>query len=136
MADVPWKRAESLAALAEWSDFLVVATAGGADTRHLISADVLAALGANGYIVNIARGSVIDESALVDALVAKRIAGAALDVFENEPNVPAALLSLDNVVLLPHVGSATHETRRAMGDLVIANLRSFFDDGRLLTPVA
>ncbi|MBI3714674.1 MAG: 2-hydroxyacid dehydrogenase [Betaproteobacteria bacterium] len=125
----------TLAGLAKWADFLVVASAGGAGTRHLVSREVIAALGPEAFLINISRGSVIDENALVDALVQKRIGGAALDVFEFEPKVPEALLALDNVVLLPHVGSATHETRQAMADLVLANLRSYLDTGKLLTPV-
>jgi len=125
----------SLVELARWADFLVVAVAGGAQTRKLISRDVIDGLGAKGFLVNISRGSVVDEAALVDALVNKRIAGAALDVFENEPNVPDALLSLDNVVLLPHIASGTRETRQAMADLTFNNLRSFFRDGNLITRV-
>ena len=126
----------SLEELAHWADFLVVASAGGPDTRHLVSSKVLAALGPDGFLVNISRGSVIDEAALVDALVNKKIAGAGLDVFENEPQVPEALMTLDNVVLLPHISSGTHETRQAMAVLTMANLRSFFAEGRLLTPVS
>ena len=133
--DVGFTYEASLADLARWADFLVVASAGGPETRHLVSADVLNALGPHGFLINIARGSVIDEAALVDALVNKKIAGAGLDVFENEPHVPQALLALDNVVLLPHIASGTHETRQAMADLTLANLRSYFADGRLLTPV-
>jgi lactate dehydrogenase-like 2-hydroxyacid dehydrogenase len=135
VADAPYAYEASAAALAEWADFLVVACAGGAATRHLVSAQVLSALGPKGFLINISRGTVVDEGALVDALVNRRIAGAALDVFENEPQVPAELMSLENVVLLPHVGSGTHETRRAMGDLVKANLHSYFSTGRLKTPV-
>jgi hydroxypyruvate reductase len=122
-------------ALAAASDFFVIATAGGPQTRHLVSRAVIAALPPQAFLINIARGSVVDESALVEALVQKRIAGAALDVFEHEPHVPESLLQLDNVVLLPHIGSATHETRQAMADLTLANLQSFFRDGTLLTPV-
>jgi lactate dehydrogenase-like 2-hydroxyacid dehydrogenase len=133
--DVPFVYEPSLAALAQWSDFLVIASAGGAGTRHLISADIIEALGPAGFLINISRGSVIDETALVDALAAKRLAGAGLDVFEHEPNVPEALLALDNVVLLPHIASGTHETREAMGDLTFDNLRHFFASGQLLTPV-
>ncbi|MFZ2736908.1 MAG: 2-hydroxyacid dehydrogenase [Burkholderiaceae bacterium] len=121
--------------LARWADFLVVATAGGPQTRHLVSAEVLDALGPQGYLINISRGSVIDEQALSTALAQHRIAGAALDVYEKEPVVPEALLALDNVVLLPHISSATHETRQAMGDLTVANLKSFFESGTLLTPI-
>ncbi|MGO4306666.1 2-hydroxyacid dehydrogenase [Cupriavidus sp. RAF12] len=122
----------SLEALAEWADFLVVATSGGPATRHLISASVLRALGPQGYLINIARGTVVDEAALVDALTHKQIAGAGLDVFENEPHVPEALFGLDNVVLLPHVASGTHETRAAMANLVFENLQSFFATGAVV----
>ncbi|EKZ98103.1 2-oxo-carboxylic acid reductase [Cupriavidus sp. HMR-1] len=122
----------SLEALASWADFLVVATSGGPSTRHLISASVLEALGPQGYLINIARGTVVDEAALVSALTDKRIAGAGLDVFEREPHVPDALFALDNVVLLPHVASGTHETRAAMADLVFDNLQSFFATGAVL----
>jgi hydroxypyruvate reductase len=132
--DYPYE--PSLVALADWADFFVVACAGGPETNGLVSADVISALGPRGFLINIARGTVVDERALVDALMNERIAGAALDVFKDEPNVPAELLTLDNVVLLPHIASGTNETRNAMADLVIANLRSFFSDGRLLTPVA
>jgi hydroxypyruvate reductase len=135
VAAVPWPHEKSLSALAQWCDFLMVAVSGGASTRHLVTAGVLDALGPEGFIINIARGSVIDEPALVDALLHQRIAGAALDVFEHEPKVPEALMALDNVVLLPHVASATNETRRGMGELVLNNLRSFFTEKRLLTPV-
>jgi lactate dehydrogenase-like 2-hydroxyacid dehydrogenase len=100
-----------------------------------VSAEVLTALGPKGFLVNAARGTVVDEKALVDALVGKHLGGAALDVFEDEPNVPPELLALDNVVLLPHVASSTHETFKAMEDLVLENLRSFFRDGRPVTPV-
>lgn len=129
---VPGQEAQhepSLPELARWCDVLVVITAGGAETRHLVDADVLAALGPEGFIVNAARGSVIDEAALVAALVEKRIAGAGLDVFADEPRVPEALFALDNVVLLPHIASATRETRQAMGQRVFDNLASYFDRG-------
>ena len=121
--------------LARWCDFLVVTAAGGASTNHLVNREVLDALGPQGILVNVARGSVVDEAALVAALRDKRIAGAGLDVFEHEPRVPAELLALDNVVLTPHVASGTEETRAAMADLVIENLHSFFASGRLTTPV-
>ena len=125
----------SLTALAQWADFLVVAVTGGPQTRGLISREVIEALGPEGYLVNISRGSVVDEPELVEALVDKRIAGAALDVFDKEPKVPEALLALDNVVLFPHMASGTRETFRAMEDLTLDNLRSFFASGRLVTPV-
>ena len=133
VADVPWTHEPSLIDLARWADFLVLITAGGAGTRHLVNAAVLDALGPEGYLINVARGSVVDESALIAALSHKRIAGAGLDVFENEPNVPPALMTLDNVVLLPHVASATHQTRQAMADRVFDNLHSYFASGRLLS---
>ncbi len=132
----PYQFEASAAALAAWADFLVVASSGGTSTLRLVSREVIDALGPQGFLVNISRGSVVDQAALVDALQAGRIAGAALDVFDDEPNVPPALMGLDNVVLLPHIASATGETRQAMADCVLANLRSWFDHGRLLTPVA
>ncbi|MFL6118073.1 2-hydroxyacid dehydrogenase [Actinophytocola sp.] len=134
--DVPYTYADSPAALAAGVDVLVVATSGGSATAGLVSAAVLAALGPSGYLVNIARGSVVDEPALVEALRAGTIAGAALDVFADEPNVPPALLDRDDVVLLPHIGSADTETREAMGDLAFRNLQQFMTDGTLVTPVA
>lgn len=121
--------------LAAWADFLVVTVVGGASTRHLVDADVLAALGESGFLVNVSRGSVVDETALIAALTQRRIAGAALDVFEREPEVPAALRALDNVLLLPHLASSTRETFAAMEDLVLDNLRRFFAEGALVTPV-
>lgn len=130
--DVPYGFEPSIEALASWADFLVLATSGGPSTRHLISARVLEALGPKGYLINIARGTVVDEAALIDALTYRRIAGAGLDVFENEPHVPEALYQLDNVVLLPHVASGTHETRQAMADLVFDNLQAFFATGAVL----
>jgi lactate dehydrogenase-like 2-hydroxyacid dehydrogenase len=133
---VTYDHAASLVELADWADFLVITAAGGPATRNLVSAEVIDALGPEGFLVNVARGSVVDEPALVCALGEKRIAGAALDVFVDEPKVPPALMELDNVVLLPHIASATHETRNAMGELVIENLRSFFATGRVKTPVA
>ena len=125
----------STAELAAQSDFLVLITPGGAGTRKLVSAEVLKALGPQGCVINVARGSVIDEAALIEALQAGTVAGAALDVFENEPNVPQALRELDNVVLTSHIGSATGQTRRAMADLAFANLRSKFAGEPLPTPV-
>jgi len=121
--------------LAAGVDVLVVAAAGGAGTQRLVDRDVIAALGADGYLVNIARGSVVDEVALVEALEAGRLAGAGLDVFADEPNVPEALWTMDNVVLLPHVASGTVETRAAMEDLTLRNLDEFLRTGRLVTPV-
>lgn len=122
VADLPWSHEPDLHALARWADYLVVITSGGAGTRHLIDGAVLEALGPRGFLINVARGSVVDEQALVRALLERRIAGAGLDVYEHEPAVPAELLQLDNVVLLPHVASATQETRQAMAELTLANL--------------
>ncbi|PKO44694.1 MAG: 2-hydroxyacid dehydrogenase [Betaproteobacteria bacterium HGW-Betaproteobacteria-3] len=123
------------AALAAAVDFLVVITPGGAQTRKLIDTEVLTALGPQGFLVNVARGSVVDQAALVEALQAGRIAGAGLDVFEDEPDVPLALRAMDNVVLTPHIGSATWQTRRAMADLAFGNLQAHFAGQPLLTPV-
>jgi lactate dehydrogenase-like 2-hydroxyacid dehydrogenase len=131
----PWPFEPSIVELARWADQLVLTCAGGPATHHLVSAEVLEALGPGGFLVNVARGSVVDEAALVRALVGGKLGGAALDVFEDEPRVPEALLALENVVLLPHVGSATEETRDAMADLVLENVRAFYRDGRLVTPV-
>ena len=122
-------------ALAAQVDFLVVITPGGAGTRHLINADVLKALGPKGYLINVARGSVVDEAALIDALQKGVIAGAGLDVFEKEPHAPEALWSMDNVVLTPHIASATWQTRQAMADLAASNLRAHFEGQPLLSPV-
>ena len=125
----------TLLQLARESDVLVIAAAGGDGTQKLVSAEVIAALGENGFLVNIARGSVVDQDALVAALVDGRLAGAGLDVFDDEPHVPAALLELDTVVLLPHLASGTVETRQAMTDLTLANLDAYLADRTLVTPV-
>ena len=124
--DVAYRFIPTLKELAAAVDFLVVACPGGAATKNIVNAEVLAALGKKGTIVNIARGSIIDEPALVRALADGTIKGAGLDVFVDEPNIPAELYKMDNVVLLPHVGSATRETRQAMGDLCKANLDAWF----------
>jgi len=124
--DVPYRFVPDLKSLAAAADFLVVACPGGAATKNIVDADLLAALGTKGTLVNIARGSIVDEPALVRALAAGTIKAAGLDVFVDEPNIPPALFAMDNVVLLPHVGSATHETRKAMGDLCKANLDAWF----------
>ncbi|ARP86210.1 2-hydroxyacid dehydrogenase [Bordetella genomosp. 9] len=133
--DVPYTYEASLRDLAAWADFLVVATVGGPSTFHLISKEVIEALGPKGTIVNIARGPVIDENALVEALQTGKLGNAALDVFEHEPKVPDALKANDNVVLLPHIGSATLETRLEMENLMLANLEAFLKTGKVLTPV-
>ncbi|WP_110777363.1 2-hydroxyacid dehydrogenase [Mycolicibacterium peregrinum] len=135
VAGCPYTYVESAVGLARQVDVLIVAAAGGSGTRHLVDRDVLDALGPDGYLINIARGSVVDEEALVEALSEGRLAGAGLDVFTDEPNVPEALLSLDTVVLLPHVGSGTVETRAAMEALTLANLDKFLESGELVTPV-
>lgn len=122
-------------ALAAQVDFLIVITPGGAGTRHLINAEVLQALGSGGYLINVARGSVVDEAALVQALQQGVIAGAGLDVFEKEPHVPEALWALDNVVLTPHIASGTRQTRQAMADLAAANMAAHFAGRPLLSPV-
>jgi lactate dehydrogenase-like 2-hydroxyacid dehydrogenase len=132
--DVPWSRYPDLVAMAREVDLLVVACPGGPATRGLVSREVLSALRPSSFLVNISRGSVIDEPALVEALVAGRIAGAGLDVFADEPNVPAPLLDLPNVVLTPHIGSATEETRDAMAQLVVDNLDAHYAGRPLLTP--
>lgn len=125
----------SVTELARHSDFLVLAVPGGAATRHLVDAEVLRCLGPEGYLINISRGTVVDETALIDALQTGAIAGAGLDVFEHEPKVPEALTALANVVLLPHIGSGTHETRQAMADLTTANVDAWFKEGRTITRV-
>lgn len=132
---VEYAYATSPAALAASVDVLVVATAGGPSTRHLVDRSVIAALGPDGFLINVARGSVVDEDALVAALVAGELAGAGLDVYAEEPSVPDELVRMHNVVLLPHLASATVETRGAMERLVLENLEAFLADGRLLTPV-
>ncbi len=133
--DVPYDYFDSLVNLASWSDFLVIATVGGASTRGLINESVLRALGPTGILVNIARGSVIDEPAMVRVLTEGALGGAGLDVFDKEPKVPDALKTMNNVVLMPHVASATHETRRAMTDCLLENLASYFATGKVLTPI-
>ena len=133
VADVPWSYEPSLVELAGWADFLMVITAGGEGTRHLIDNRILDALGPRGFLVNISRGSVVDEKALVRALVEKRIAGAGLDVFEDEPHVPNELLALDNVILMPHIGSTTEETRLALSQRTFDNLELFFSEGRMIS---
>ncbi len=126
----------TLAGMARAVDILLVITPGGAGTANIVDAAVLEALGPEGVLINVARGSVVDEKALIEALKAGRIAAAGLDVFADEPRVPQALIDMDNVVLLPHVGSASHHTRRAMGQLVVDNVAAFLAGRGPLTPVA
>jgi hydroxypyruvate reductase len=133
--DVPYEYYPDLLDMAKACDFLIVACAGGAETQDLIDSHVLKALGSKGFLINIARGSVVNEDDLLIALRNHAIAGAGLDVFADEPNVPEAMLTMDNVVLSPHVGSATLETRTKMGQLVINNFLAHFNGNPLLTPV-
>jgi lactate dehydrogenase-like 2-hydroxyacid dehydrogenase len=131
-----WRFEPDLQQLARDSDILVLCAPGGPATEHLVDAAVLDALGPQGYLVNVARGSVVKEDELIAALAGGAIAGAALDVFDGEPDIDPRFFDLDNVVLAPHVGSATSETRMAMARLTLDNLHRFFADGSALTPVA
>jgi lactate dehydrogenase-like 2-hydroxyacid dehydrogenase len=133
--DVEYPYAASPVELAASVDVLVVAVTGGPSSTGLVDRAVLDALGPEGYLVNVSRGRVVDEAELVAALVEGRLAGAGLDVYTDEPHVPKALTGLDNVVLLPHVGSATVQTRAAMGELTLRNVASFLKTGELVTPV-
>jgi Lactate dehydrogenase and related dehydrogenases len=133
--DVDYPYYPSARELAAAVDTLMVVVPGGRATRHLVDADVLAALGPNGIVINIGRGSVVDTQALITALREGTIGGAGLDVYEDEPHVPQELIDMETVVLLPHVGSASLATRRAMGQLVVDNLISWFERGTALTPV-
>ncbi len=134
-ADVAYPYHDSLLKLAEACDTLMVVAPGGPETHHAVNGEVLAALGSNGILINIGRGTVVDEAALIEALDKGVIHGAGLDVFEDEPHVPAGLMALDRVTLLPHVGSASVHTRDAMGQLVVDNLTSWFETGKAATPV-
>jgi lactate dehydrogenase-like 2-hydroxyacid dehydrogenase len=133
--DVSYRYHPTLLGLARSCDVLMVAASGGSETKHLVDAEVLAALGPDGILVNVGRGSVVDEQALVRALKDGKILSAGLDVFEDEPRVPAELIAMEHVVLLPHVGSASVHTRNAMGQLVVDNLVSWFDGHGAVTPV-
>lgn len=138
VADAPYRHFGNLIEMARWADYLVSAAPGGAGTRHLINAQVLAALGPNGYVVNVGRGTVLDTQALIDALRAKRIAGAGLDVLEGEPSVPPLLpelLQFDNVVVTPHCAARAPESQTAATELILANLNAHFSGKPLLTPV-
>jgi hydroxypyruvate reductase len=134
-ADVPYQAYQSPLELARNSDILFLCAAGGPGRGHIVTAEILDALGPRGIFVNIARGWLVDEAALVRALSERRLGAAGLDVFENEPQVPDALLGLDNVVLTPHIASNTEETMRAMGQCVLDNIRSWFAGKGALTPV-
>ncbi|HWP17295.1 MAG TPA: NAD(P)-dependent oxidoreductase, partial [Xanthobacteraceae bacterium] len=134
-ADVPYRHYPNILDMARDVNLMVVITPGGAATKNLVNANVLKALGPEGILINVARGSVVDEEALVKALKEKTILSAGLDVFVNEPQVPQELIDMDNVVLLPHVGSASHATRRAMDELVANNIVSWFSGKGAITPV-
>jgi hydroxypyruvate reductase len=133
--DVPYRHFDSLAALADWCSVLMVAVRAGPDTHHAVNADILKRLGEDGHVVNIARGSVIDQAALLAALSDKTIAGAGLDVYAREPHAPDALTALPNVVLTPHIGGHTLESHVAMQNCVMANLEAFFAGKPLAYPV-
>ncbi len=133
--DVTYTYYDDLTAMAAAADVLICITPGGAATRHLVNADVLAALGPSGTLINVGRGSVVDETALIEALQTGALGWAGLDVFEDEPRVPQALRDLPNTVLLPHVGSGTIETRAAMGTLTVDNLLQHLTEGTVKTPV-
>lgn len=133
--DVPYRYYGELLEMAREVDVLIAIVPGGAETQHMINEEVMAALGPTGVLINVARGSVVDEEALIRALANGTIAAAGLDVYEHEPNVPDALIAMENVVLLPHVASATHLTRRAMAQLVVDNLIAWSDGRPVLTPV-
>jgi len=124
--EVPYQYFPSLEALAEWCSVLMIAVRAGNDTNHVVDANILKKLGKDGYVVNISRGSVIDQQALVAALTDQTIAGAGLDVYAKEPHAPDALTALPNVVLSPHIGGHTLESHVAMQDCVMANLEAFF----------
>jgi lactate dehydrogenase-like 2-hydroxyacid dehydrogenase len=134
-SDVPYRHYADLREMAAAVDVLLVIVPGSPSTRHMVNADVLKALGPDGIFINVGRGSSVDEPALIQALKDGTIRSAGLDVFANEPHVPAELIALPNTVLLPHVGSASVYTRNAMGQLVVDNLESWFDKGKPLTPV-
>jgi lactate dehydrogenase-like 2-hydroxyacid dehydrogenase len=136
VAGAPYRYYDNVRAMAADVDVLLAIVPGGAGTRNLIDKSVLEALGPNGILINVGRGSSVDEPALIEALKNRTILAAGLDVFANEPHVPAELMALPNAVLLPHVGSASVFTRNAMGQLVVDNLRSWFEEGKPLTPVA
>ncbi len=134
--ELPNRYFDSLETLAEWCSVLMIAVRASADTHHAVNADILHRLGQDGYVINIARGSVIDEAALLAALKGKAIAGAGLDVFEVEPRAPDELTALPNVVLTPHIGGHTLDSHLAMQDCVIANLEAFFAGKPLAYPVS
>ncbi|WP_300032536.1 2-hydroxyacid dehydrogenase [uncultured Roseobacter sp.] len=133
--EVPYKYYDNLARMARDVDCMICITPGGPSTNKIVNREVLEALGPNGTLINVSRGSVVDEAEMISALQDGRLGWAGLDVFEAEPHVPEALRALSNVVLLPHVGSATHETRAAMGALTVDNLLQHLEDGTVISPV-
>ncbi|MEP3442491.1 MAG: 2-hydroxyacid dehydrogenase [Sulfitobacter sp.] len=133
--DVPYTYYDNLVAMAHDCDVLICITPGGASTNKIVNAEVMEALGSTGTLINVARGSVVDEAAMIDALSRGRLGWAGLDVFEAEPHIPEALCALPNTVLLPHVGSATVETRAAMGALTVDNLLRHLKDGTVISAV-
>jgi lactate dehydrogenase-like 2-hydroxyacid dehydrogenase len=135
-AGVAYRYYPSLIEMAKASDILIVVAPGGPTTRHIVNGEVLEALGADGVLINIARGSLVDETALIEALKTGKILAAGLDVYEDEPNVPAELIALENAVLLPHVGSASVKTRQAMAECVVGNIFAWADGKPPLTPVS
>lgn len=132
---VPYEYHHTPAALAAVSDVLIAIVPGGDSTRHLVDTEVLMALGKDGVLINVARGSVVDERALITALRTGTIPAAGLDVYEDEPHVPEALLEMPNIVVLPHIGSASEHTRAAMGHMVADNLKTWFEAGYPILPV-
>ncbi|MEM1398543.1 MAG: 2-hydroxyacid dehydrogenase [Pseudomonadota bacterium] len=134
--DVDWRYEPDAVKLAEWSDYFMIVLPGGPETKHAVDKAVIEAVGPEGFLINISRGSTVDEEAMIQALQSGKLGFAALDVFENEPNIDPRFLTLDNVLLQPHQASATTETRQAMGKLMRDNLAAFFAGNDLLTPVA
>ena len=134
--ELPFAFVPSLIDLAKQSDVLILCCPGGKETEKIVNSEVLNALGPSSYLINVARGSVVNEADLIQALQSHQIAGAALDVFENEPNPNPLFLEFSNVLLTPHIGSATQETRQAMANLAIDNLDAFFNHKPLLTPIS
>lgn len=132
---MPYRYFDALGTMAEWADFLIVATPGGAQTRHLVNRDVLEALGPTGYVVNIARGSVVDTAALEAAIRAGRLGGAGLDVYESEPAPPAGLLDLEQVVLTPHIAGWSPESIEATVDRFLENARLHLAGEAVVSPV-
>ena len=133
--DVPYEFFDNLQNMAQVADALICITTGGPETKHIVNKAVLEALGPEGVLINVSRGSVVDETAMIECLEDGRLGWAGLDVFENEPNIPERLKALSNTVLTPHIGSATHETRAAMGKLAVDNLIQFLKTGTVKTAI-